>query len=413
MLKKLKNTLLFAVEVKKAQKLPPPIRSQLIVKKLQTLGPTYTKLGQFLSSRSDIFDKDAIDALKTLQDKVDPIPWKQVSQIISDNLDPSIIDIDPTPIAAASIGQVHRGTIKKTGEQVVVKVKRPNIMLDMKSDIDFIALALSVFKKASKIAKIENSDKIDDLTRIVRDIESMLRKETDFIQEVKNMQLMSRSYPNVMIPRPFPEMCTDDVIVMTYVASTKLSTSPAASKPQLSYALMSMFIEQFLNGYGLHSDPHSGNVAYNQETKRFVFYDHGNILIISKSIQSLMKILVFELMTEDVDAVYEIVKKMPEIFEIRDESGMRSYIKKYITYVKTIDLTIFKTMDSDTLPVKFSPLVFEIIRVFGIVEGVCVSLDPTFKYDRVFLNYIDCLLIDRDFIDYKLNKDIGTLFKFL
>jgi predicted unusual protein kinase regulating ubiquinone biosynthesis (AarF/ABC1/UbiB family) len=151
------------------------------------------------------------------------------------------------------------------------------------------------------------------------------------------------------------------------------------------------------------------------EMNRFVMYDLGHIVQLDKTSRSLMKILVFEIMTENIEGVIAAMEKMPEIIKIRDKTKVRVFVKQYIEYVKTIDVQVLSSLDSrdDNLPVQFSSTVFEIVRIFGIIEGICLSLDPTFQYDKVFYKYIDTLVLDRDFLEYKAGTDLAKIWKWI
>lgn len=386
--------------------LTPTKRAKWIVERIQDLGPTYIKLGQFLSSRSDFIDADTIAALKGLQDSALPLSFEDLKNSIR-TID--MIKVDENPIASASIGQVHRGVLLKDGTEVVIKVRRPGIVKDIRNDIELLNFFASLVGKGG-----ESEGKSKDTLRVLQDVQDLILKETDFVNEVMNMRTMATTYPDIMIPIPLYDMCDEEVIIMTYVPSVKFSSyvGDKNTRSKLAYLLMDRFIQQFLQRGVIHGDPHEGNVALSSlDSSTFVMYDLGNLIQLDASLLPLMKILVFELMTENVDGVVEVIEKMPQIIMIKDKSQVRQFVQKYITYIKTIDIGVLSTLDSRDadLPVQFSSTVFELIRVFGTVEGICISLDKDFAYDKVFYNYVDTLILDRDFLDYKINKDIGKM----
>ena len=387
--------------------LSPPAKAKWIVSRVQDMGPTYVKLGQFLSSRADILGPDDIKALKKLQDSSNPLPWAEVQNIVNMN---GFAGIDEIPIASASIGQVHRGRLVD-GTEVVIKVRRPGIVSEIAEDIKLLD---SLFDGMGLIPGI-GVDKMVDCKRIVSDLRNMILNETDFEREVKNMELMIAQYPDIIIPRPYLPLCTSEMIVMTYVPSVKF-TNTVSSRSKLAYALMDSFVQQFLQHGLIHGDPHEGNVALSSiEADTFVMYDLGHVVELDQNVRSLMKVLVFELMTENVDGVIDAIERMPEIISIRDPAQVRTFIKRYIEYVKTIDIRVLSSLDSrdENLPIRFSSTVFEIVRIFGIVEGICLTLDPKFEYSRVFLKYVDTLVLDRDFLEYKAGKDLEKIWKWI
>ena len=403
-----------------ARVLSPASRGKWIVQRIQDMGPTYVKLGQFLSSRADIIGPDTIVALRELQDSTNPLPWSTVRDIVNaSNANIQFSFIDQVPIASASIGQVHRGTLVD-GTEIVIKIRRPGIVSAIEGDVLFLERILNVLDVFNK-----KSSKLDDTRRIISDLKAMILNETDFEREVQNMQLMSEMYPNVRIPRPFVDLCSPDIIVMNHIPSVKLTSGTASAssvdKSALAYALMDTFIQQFLQHGLIHGDPHEGNVALSsadmdiENNNVFVMYDLGHIVKLDARNRSLMKILVFEIMTENVDGVIDAMEKMPSIITIRDKKEIRKFVERYIEYIKTIDIKVLSSLDSrdEVLPIQFSSTVFEIVRIFGIIEGICLTLDPTFKYEKVFYKYIDTLVLDRDFLEYKASKDLAKLLKWI
>jgi len=410
---KIGKTARFVIDVAtKFPRMPRAVRGVWLKESIQTLGPTYVKIGQFVASRPDVLgdDPELVRALKTLHDDVDPLPWSVVSEVIGEHLPMAAFKIiERKPLASASIAQVHRATLRN-GDQVVIKMKRPNIDAEISMDLQVIELWLIVLSLfvGSKDAKIV------DAQNMVRDIQNSIMRETNMSNEIANMEYMREVSANarsiVVIPRVYKDLSSSELIVMEYVPSIKFRTVP---DPKLAYMLMDVFVQQFLQHGLLHGDPHEGNVALSQDKKRLVMYDLGHVISLDAKLRSLMKILVFEIMTENIDGVIRVMKQMPEVIEIRQEDKIRDYIAKYIQYIKTIDIKVLKSMspsDGGDIPIKFSGTIYEIVRVFGIIEGVCIDLDPDFKYETVFVKYIDVLLFDIDFFTYKMEADIKSLF---
>lgn len=385
--------------------LSPTKKAKWVSERFQDMGPTYVKLGQFLSSRADVVSPELIEAFKSLQDSSNPLPWEDVDRVIQSNkLGLSIKDIDEKPIASASIGQVHRGVLMD-GTQVVIKVRRPGIVDDIKKDLEILQW----------LTLLLDNVKGEETRSVLADIKRMILNETDFEREVRNMKCMKDVYPDILIPEAFTDMCSQDIIVMKYVPSTKFSmiTKP---KAELAYTIMDTFIEQFLQHGLIHGDPHEGNVAMSSfDENVIVMYDLGHVVRLDASTRSLMKVLVFEMMLENVDGVVDVMESMPDIITIIDKTRIKKFVRKYIDYIKTIDVQLLSSLDSrdGSLPLKFSSTVFEIVRVFGIIEGVCLSLDPDFEYNKVFYKYVDRLVLDRDFLEYKAGKDLEKLFKWI
>ncbi len=369
---------------------------------IENMGPTYIKIGQFLASRPDVIeDKNIIATLQLLYDDITPLPWTEVKKITK-NID---LDIEETPLASASIGQVHRGKTKD-GKDIVIKVKRPNVDEDIKRDLEILTTYINI---ASFILGKENPKIIDSLS-ILRDLRIMFNKEADFIGEVKNMTLMAKTMNHTQIPTPLLEFCNEKIIVMNYIPSVQITNDLClTNRKEYANMLMNVFIDQFLKHGIIHGDPHEGNIRLSEDKKEFVMFDFGNVVQLNKKTRSLMKMLVFELISDNVDGVLEAIKEMPDIIYIRDEETAKKMIGLYIKYIKTIDINVLKDAafsDSD-LPFKFADIIFQITRIFGMIEGICIQLDPDFKYETIFLNHIETLIIDEDFLMYKMKSDFN------
>jgi predicted unusual protein kinase regulating ubiquinone biosynthesis (AarF/ABC1/UbiB family) len=380
--------------------------------RLQDMGPTYVKIGQFVSTRRDIFDTNIVDALRDLQDRVRPIEAKDVRDVMTKQLPlDKFLEIEMAPIASASIGQVHRAVLNnKKKQKVVIKVKRPGIDNMIKSDVHILSSLLQVMEMSGSLNVSESRDLLDDFRDFVL-------LEADYENEARNIKAFCQAYapnPDIIIPRVHESLSTDSLIVMDYVPSTKFSVIKnrltKEQRSELAYKLMDMVVRQFISDGIVHGDPHEGNIGVSDSGK-LVIYDLGNIITIEPALRSLMKQFIFEVMIENIDAAIDVMKRI-NLIEIRDDSRLRVYLEKYVQYIKTIDVKVFNMSDKEVfqkLPVKFDGVIFRLIRVFGIIEGICKDLDPSFNYNTVFVKYLDMLLLDNEFIDYKIRSDIKSL----
>ena len=176
---------------------------------------------------------------------------------------------------------------------------------------------------------------------------------------------------------------------------------------------MDFVVMQFIQEGIMHGDPHEGNIGLSLDGHKLVVYDLGNMIRIEPSLRTLLKQLIFEIMIENRDGALEVIKRI-NLIEVRDEQALKLYLDKYIQYIKTIDVRVFKVTESDRdvfkkLPVKFDSIIFKLIRVFSIIEGICKELDPKFNYTTVFVKYIDLLVFDADFIEYKIRSDLRSM----
>jgi ubiquinone biosynthesis protein len=381
---------------------------------LQDMGVSYVKIGQFISSRKDLFDTNIVDALRDLQDNVQPMNEDDVYNTMITHLELCKFEsISMKPEASASIGQVHRAKLK-TGEQVVIKVKRPNIENILESDMFIIFTLLSVMEKFGAL-------NISETREICNDFRDFVIQETDYMNEMKNIKLfhsLNEETPDIIVPKLYEELSNEHMIVMEYVPSYKIEAIKSQlnmqQRSQLAYQLMDAIITQFITNGVIHGDPHEGNIGVSRDAKgsHLVLYDLGHIIKINDQTRAMFKQFIFEIMIENVEGAMEVLKRI-DLVQIRNETKLKDYLKQYIKYVKTIDYRVFKDMEANNndelIPVKFDGIIFRLIRVFGLIEGICKDLDPDFNYNTVFARYVDKLIFDPGFLAYKVKADIKSI----
>lgn len=405
-------------------------------RRVEEMGPTYVKIGQFVASRNDIFDKELVRCLNELHDNVEPVPF----DLLTANMPSAVSAVQSVPIASASIGQVHRGIVvsmrtsngddtgkkKKKRSEIIVKIRRPGIRARVRSDIDVMLAICNVLQAVGVVH-------IDELRQIVVEFDEFLMQEIDFRYEAKNTVMFRRLVaddPTIVVPSIVPGLCTEDVLVMKYVPHVKFAEAKERmtmeQRSRVAYRLMDVFVNHLIRDGIVHGDPHSGNVALTPDMRRFVFYDFGSVIRIDKQLRRQMLCLVFELMTGNIDAAVRLLQNMRHV-SVRDVEGLRPYVAKYAEYMRTVDVSVFSSLVGETggggdksnnamdgsfdkLPVKLDGIIFRIIRVFGLVEGICKDLDPEFTYAGVFVKHVGVVVSDAEFIDYKIRSDVRKLF---
>lgn len=390
---------------------------------LQRLGPTYIKLGQFVTSRSDIFDAEIIDALELLQDNVEPIAQEDVRRIVAAASTASDVrTFQLVPIASASIGQVHVAELAD-GRQIAVKVRRPGIAADLSRDVGMLRF---LFDLASRFRDPEQTRAAGVL---LDDFRSATLLEADFTNEVSNMlkfeaALRSGPWPSmltqraVVVPRPITAMCDADAIVMELVPSRKvgsfLGEDPGVRR-QLAYDVMDLFIGMmFFHGI-VHGDPHEGNIGVN-DAGAIVLYDFGNMISIDAALRVRMKAALFEIISGNIDGLVDVLNAM-EVVRVKDESALRRYMALYLKYLETVDVAEFSVAamqgqaheSLSTMPIELDGNVFQIMRAFAVVEGVCKKIDPEFAYGPLFAKYMAVCFQDSDVMQYKARSDVRNL----
>lgn len=232
---------------------------------LEKLGPTFIKLGQLLSTRGDLLPGPYLDALSRLQDNIEPFTFEEVERIVSGELGVRIskafADFDPTPMAAASLGQVHRAEMRD-GRSVVVKVQRPNIRELIVDDLDALSEIAEFLDSHTELgSRYEFANMLSNLRK------SLLR-ELDFTMECQNLITISRNlieFENIVIPDPIEDFTTTRVLTMEFISGKKITDlSPLRlleiDATGLADELFRAYLKQILIDGVFHADPHPGNV---------------------------------------------------------------------------------------------------------------------------------------------------------
>jgi ubiquinone biosynthesis protein len=242
-----------------------PPGAESLAADVEKLGPTFIKLGQLLSTRPDIVPPAYAKALKRLQDDCEPFPYEEVEAIVEAELGARIskafASIDPVPLAAASIAQVHHATLRD-GREVAVKVQRPGIRERVLADLDALAEVSQFLERRTEFGQ---RFAVIDLFEQFR--KSMLR-ELDFRLEAMHLVTIGRNLaeiPEIMIPRPVMDYSSSRVLTMQYIPGTKVTElSPLAllelDGERLADALFRAYLKQMLRDGMFHADPHPGNV---------------------------------------------------------------------------------------------------------------------------------------------------------
>lgn len=237
---------------------------------LENLGPTFIKLGQLLSSRSDLLPPVYLEALSRLQDDVEPIPYSEVETVVTEELGVRIskafANFDSEPLASASLGQVHRAELRD-GRQVVVKVQRPGVRTRAAEDLDALA----------NLAEL--ADKHTDLGRRMRfaDIVEEFRKtligELDYRQEATHLKTLGANldkFSRIVVPQPVEDYTTSRMLTMDYVSGTRLDElSPVVqldiNGAEIADQVFEAYLDQILIDGLFHADPHLGNVLLTRD----------------------------------------------------------------------------------------------------------------------------------------------------
>ncbi|MDB6038059.1 MAG: hypothetical protein JWM99_1900 [Verrucomicrobiales bacterium] len=275
---------------------PAQIRPEDLADDLERMGPTYVKLGQILSSRPDLLPDRYLKALARLQDQVKPFPYEDVERIVEQELGARISkafsSFDKEPLAAASLGQVHRASLRD-GRAVVVKIQRPDIRKQIAEDLEVIEEIVNLLNKTEFGRQYQ-------LVKIFEEFQRTLIQELDYRREASNMVAIKKNleeFPQIKVPQLIPDYSTRSILTMEYITGRKItSMSPLIHLDidgcALADQVFKAYLKQVLVDGVFHADPHPGNVFLTEDNK-VALLDLGMVGRISPAMQEqLLKLLV-------------------------------------------------------------------------------------------------------------------------
>jgi ubiquinone biosynthesis protein len=281
-------------------------RARRIRDALQELGPTFAKMGQVLSTRPDLLPQTIIEELATLQERVTPLTEQEVVAAMERELgvpwEDVFASIDPTPIAAGTIGQVHFATLE-SGEKVVVKIQRPTAEQD-------IALDLGLLERlAAKLAARPASRRVIDVPLLVRQFSESLKRELDYKREANNVKRMAEvlaPYSRLAVPKVYEEISTSRLLVMQAVGGVRVNEAPEGeARKEAARQLLESYYKQVLVDGFYHADPHPGNLRWWND--KIYFLDLGMVGEVEPNVRELMLLLILAFAQKDASFLSEVV----------------------------------------------------------------------------------------------------------
>ena len=376
---------------------------------LEQCGGIFIKFGQVLSTRKELFSPIFIEELAKLQQNVTTLSENQVHEILEQNLPGDIDEVfsyfNKTPIAAASIGQVHKAVLRKTNDQVVVKLLRPDVKDIMREDLSILMEFANWISSKSQWA--ENLGFRD----LAEGFASSLREEIDFNIEARNMTQISNVMKNsdlrVNIPKVYEEYSNENILVMDLAQGVSVANLPKEkilSRHEVAETLLYSYLEQALVSGIFHADPHPGNIYYDVSTKKITLLDFGAVCRLSSSQQEGLKLFFIGIQQSDAPILYDgislLVKKRSDIDRSELEQAISQILLK-ISYVERIR----------TDEIVYS--IFSVIRDFGLqfypsvslALRVIVTLDGTLRIiDRNFNIFEQAKIFSSSFLKLTLKK---------
>lgn len=280
-----------------------PVKMRLM---FEALGPTFVKVGQILSMRSEMLPQSFCDELSKLRADADPMPYQTVVDTLAKEygrpIDEIFSSIDSKPLGSASLAQVHRATLT-TGEDVAVKVQRPGVRETMAQDV---AIMRSLAKVA---AKLFPDTQIIDFKGVVEELWDTFEAETDFLVEARNLaafKKFSKAYKYMDCPAPYAELCTEHVVVMDYVDGISVShpgrlLDAGYDLKEIGTKLVDNYATQILDEGFFHADPHPGNIIV--RGGQIVLIDLGMTGRLDQRTRNVLKDMIFAVAKQDSPAL--------------------------------------------------------------------------------------------------------------
>ncbi|MCB9532178.1 MAG: AarF/ABC1/UbiB kinase family protein [Myxococcales bacterium] len=287
---------------------------------IEELGPTFIKLGQILSTRSDLVPADVLAELQLLQDTVPPMAWEdveaQIREQLDDDVDTLFEQFDREPLACASIAQVHRAVLRSSGTPVVVKVQRRSISAAIESDLNILHFLAR--RAEAAVPELQLMDPVG----IVREFDKALRKELDFRNEAFNLRKFAANFAGfegLVVPKVFDEVSTSRVLVMEFISGVKITTAPRVLSvdpyvvaPRMLRALFKMI---FQDGF-FHGDLHPGNILIQQDGT-IGLIDFGLVGRLTESQRDHILDIIVSMVREDYESLarvfFDVGVKLPGV----------------------------------------------------------------------------------------------------
>ncbi len=362
---------------------------------LLELGPTFIKVGQLFSTRADLFPVAYVNELSKLQDQVPAFGYEQVEKIIQEDLGKSISQLfasfDPIPLAAASLGQVHKAKLT-SGEEVVVKIQRPGLKKLFTIDLAILQKITQYFQNHPKWGKGRDWNGIyDECCKI-------LWLEADYLHEGRNADTFRRNFRGedwVKVPRIYWRYASPRVLTLEYLPGIKISHYEAIEaagldRKELAQLGAKAYLRQLLNDGFFHADPHPGNLAVSTDGA-LIFYDFGMMGEIKTNVKEKLMQTLLGVVQKDAQRVVSSLVDLGALVASDDMGPVRRSVQFMLDHfmdkpfeeqsVAAISEDLYEiTADQ---PFRFPATFTFVMRAFSTLEGVGKGLDPEFNFMEV------------------------------
>lgn len=385
-----------------------PRYARWLRKEIEETGCLAVKIGQWISSRTDVFPPSLTKEFANLRSDVAPMPPSVVASIVHElNCFDSFEEV---PVSTGSIAQVHRAVYQ--GRDVAVKIQRPGLAEELADDITLLHNILVPYKWVNP--KMHN-----DVSISLQDLVSTILLELNFPLEADNMKRFGSFFkenPHFRIPQVYH--VTPKALVMEYVPSSPLTL------PALSNRLMELFFLQFFDLGYVHTDLHSGNLGFDAEAQAIVVYDFGSVMKCPENLRLCVKQLMVAYLNRNpkmmLDYLLEYGVLLPSEITDEERAMLERFVDNVVTYAEVSDIQKFtgdikgiSVPDSSTSGIHFQPELFMLLRSFTLLEGLCKELDEEFVILRAVMPLITNFATDPMVYRLKVEDDLRTLLTLL
>jgi predicted unusual protein kinase regulating ubiquinone biosynthesis (AarF/ABC1/UbiB family) len=359
------------------------------------LGPTFIKLGQLFSTRADLFPTEFVTELSKLQDRVPAFSYAQVETIVQKDLGKPLPELfssfDPIPLAAASLGQVHKAQLH-SGEEVVVKVQRPGLRQLFEIDLAILKGIAYFFQNHPDWGRGR------DWLGIYEECCRILWEEIDYLNEGRNADAFRRNFRGrtwVKVPRIYWRYSTRRVLTLEYLPGVKISHYEGLEALGLDRKLLARlgaeaYLHQLLNDGLFHADPHPGNIAVATDGS-LIFYDFGMMGRIRSDLREKLLGIFFGVAQKDANQVVHALIEVGALVPTDDMGPVRRSIQFMLDNFmdKPFEAQSIGAISDDLYdiaydqPFRFPATFTFVMRAFSTLEGVGKGLDPEFNFMEV------------------------------
>lgn len=380
------------------------------------LGPTFIKLGQLSSTRSDLFPREFVDELAKLQDRVPAFSPSKAKKFIETELGAQINQLfkefEDLPIAAASLGQVHRA-ILHNGEKVVVKVQRPGLKKLFDIDLRNLKLIAEYFQKSETLGGPTR-----DWIGIYEECAKILYEEIDYVNEGKNADRFRRDFRNikwVRVPLVYWDYTATKVLTLEYVPGVKINKldmidARGFSRSRISSHAIEGYLIQILKTGFFHADPHPGNLAIDVD-EALIYYDFGMMGDIKSFTREKLLEVFYAVYEKDAKKVIQGLIDLGALQPTGDMSSVRRSVQFFLDNLlnqRPDQQQTFSAIGEDLFaiatdqPFRFPSTFTFVLRAFSTLEGIGYILDPDFSFAKIAAPYAEELL------DLRQKRQTGT-----